>query len=140
MDHWSHGRVALLGDAAHCASPASGQGTGLALTGAYVLAGELAAARGDHRAAFAAYEREMRPGVELNQTFAKGFVKEMTLSSRRKIALRLFMVRTLPRTPWRNLIAKKIRTDIQKAAHAVPVREYGMGGVRGISGSHGTPR
>ncbi|MFF8280360.1 FAD-dependent monooxygenase [Streptomyces lateritius] len=125
MDRWSRGRVVLLGDAAHCASPASGQGTGLALSGAFVLAGELAAAHGDHRVAFEAYEREMRPGVELNQRFAKGFAKEMTLSSRRKIALRMFMVRTLPRTPWKNLIAKKIRDDIQKAAHAVPVREYG---------------
>ncbi|USA02674.1 FAD-dependent monooxygenase [Streptomyces lydicamycinicus] len=39
MDRWSRGRVVLLGDAAHCASPASGQGTGMALVGAYVLAG-----------------------------------------------------------------------------------------------------
>ncbi|MET9439051.1 FAD-dependent monooxygenase [Streptomyces sp. NPDC006551] len=125
MDRWSQGRVVLLGDAAHCASPASGQGTGLALTGAYVLAGELAAADGDHRAAFEAYERLMRPGVELNQRFAAGFAREMTLSSRWKIALRMFMVRTLPRTPWKNLIAKKIRDDLQKAAHAVPLKEYG---------------
>ncbi|MET9377945.1 FAD-dependent monooxygenase [Streptomyces sp. NPDC002992] len=124
MDRWSSGRVVLLGDAAHCASPASGQGTGLALTGAYVLAGELAAAHDDHRTAFDAYERVMRPGVELNQRFAAGFVKEMTLSSRWKIALRMAMVRTLPRTPWKNLVAKKIRDDIQRAAHAVPVKEY----------------
>ena len=38
IDRWSRGRVVLLGDAAHCASPASGQGTSLALVGAYVLA------------------------------------------------------------------------------------------------------
>jgi 2-polyprenyl-6-methoxyphenol hydroxylase-like FAD-dependent oxidoreductase len=44
---WSRGRVALVGDAAYCSSPVSGMGTSLALTGAYVLAGELAAA--DHR-------------------------------------------------------------------------------------------
>ncbi|WP_418957615.1 FAD-dependent monooxygenase [Streptomyces tritici] len=126
MDRWSKGRVVLLGDAAHCASPASGQGTGLALLGAYTLAGELAAAGGDHRAAFAAYERVMRPGVERNQRMAEGFVKEMTVDRRWKIALRMFMVRTLPRTPWRNLIAKKIRDEIQAAAHAVPVTEYGL--------------
>ncbi|MFD3945936.1 FAD-dependent monooxygenase [Streptomyces sp. NPDC058579] len=124
MDHWSSGRVALIGDAAHCTSPASGQGTGLALIGAYVLAGELAAAHGDHRTAFAAYERVMRPGVELNQRFAARFAKEMTVSSRWKIALRMTMVRTLPRTPWKNLIARKIRTDIQHAANAVPLKEY----------------
>ncbi|HEY9374245.1 FAD-dependent monooxygenase [Streptomyces sp.] len=125
MDRWSKGRVVLLGDAAHCASPASGQGTGLALLGAYTLAGELAAAAGDHTVAFDAYERVMRPGVEQNQKFAEGFAKEMTVSSRRKIGMRLFMLRVLPRTPLKNLIAKKIREDVQKASHAVPVTEYG---------------
>jgi 2-polyprenyl-6-methoxyphenol hydroxylase-like FAD-dependent oxidoreductase len=47
MDHWSSGRVGLLGDAAFSSSPLSGQGTGLALVGAYLLAGELAAAGPD---------------------------------------------------------------------------------------------
>jgi 2-polyprenyl-6-methoxyphenol hydroxylase-like FAD-dependent oxidoreductase len=36
LDHWAKGRVVLTGDAAFCASPASGQGTSLALVGAYV--------------------------------------------------------------------------------------------------------
>lgn len=124
MDRWSSGRVVLLGDAAHCTSPASGQGTGLALTGAYVLAGELAAAAGDHVAGFAAYETLMRPGVELNRRFAEKMAKEMTVSSRRKIALRMLLVRTLPKMPWKNLIARRIREEIQRAAHAVPVKEY----------------
>ncbi|MFD3537257.1 FAD-dependent monooxygenase [Streptomyces sp. NPDC058664] len=126
MDRWSKGRVVLLGDAAHCSSPASGQGTGLALTGAYVLAGELARAGGDHTVAFARYEARMRPGVEQNQRMAEGFVKEMTVDSKWKIALRMFMVRTLPKTPWKNLIAKKIRADIQAAANAVPLEDYAM--------------
>ncbi|WP_329421446.1 FAD-dependent monooxygenase [Streptomyces sp. NBC_01268] len=125
MDRWSRGRVVLLGDAAHCTSPASGQGTGLALTGAYVLACELAAAGGDHVAAFAAYETVMRPGVEVNRRFAEKMVKEMTVSSRRKIALRMLLVRTLPKMPWKNLIARMIREEIQRAANAVPVKEYG---------------
>ncbi|MET7854430.1 FAD-dependent monooxygenase [Streptomyces avermitilis] len=56
MDSWSNGRVALVGDAAWCASPASGAGAELALVGAYRLAGELAAAGGDHRVAFARYD------------------------------------------------------------------------------------
>lgn len=70
MDRWSRGRVALIGDAAHCPSPLSGQGTGLALVGAYLLAHELAEADGDHRAAFAGHEIRMRPFVELNQALA----------------------------------------------------------------------
>jgi hypothetical protein len=67
MPRWSQGRVALVGDAAYCASPMSGQGTSIALIGAYVLAGELAAASGDHPRAFAEFENLMRPFVEANQ-------------------------------------------------------------------------
>ncbi|MEV4050034.1 FAD-dependent monooxygenase [Amycolatopsis sp. NPDC049688] len=71
MDRWSSGRVALHGDAAFSSSPLSGQGTGLALVGAYLLAGELAAAGWDPEAGFAAYERAMRPFVEANQEIGR---------------------------------------------------------------------
>ncbi|WP_433466538.1 FAD-dependent monooxygenase [Spirillospora sp. CA-128828] len=67
MDSWSTGRIALVGDAAWCASPASGAGAELALVGAYRLAGELAAAGGDHRVAFARYDAVHRPLVERKQ-------------------------------------------------------------------------
>ncbi|MFI7104792.1 FAD-dependent monooxygenase [Nonomuraea sp. NPDC050227] len=67
MDRWSQGRVALIGDAAHCPSPLSGQGTSLALVGAYVLAEELGQAA---EGAFDRYERRMRPYVALNQALA----------------------------------------------------------------------
>ncbi|MCE7000366.1 FAD-dependent monooxygenase [Saccharothrix sp. S26] len=70
LDRWSAGRVALVGDAGYCASPLSGQGTSLALVGAYVLADELGRAGEDHAAAFDAYERRMRPFVALNQALA----------------------------------------------------------------------
>jgi len=67
MPSWSRGRVVLAGDAAHCASPFSGQGTSLALVGAFVLVRELVR-QWDHPAqAFAAYEHRMRPYVNLNQ-------------------------------------------------------------------------
>ena len=67
LREWIRGRVALAGDAGYCASPMSGQGSSLALVGAYVLAGELAAAKGDHRAAFVEYNRVMLAFVEANQ-------------------------------------------------------------------------
>ncbi|MEU0580863.1 FAD-dependent monooxygenase [Streptomyces griseoincarnatus] len=66
MPHWTHGRAALVGDAAYAPSFLTGQGTSLALSGAYVLAHALAAHR-DHTAAFAAYEHRMRPYVTANQ-------------------------------------------------------------------------
>jgi 2-polyprenyl-6-methoxyphenol hydroxylase-like FAD-dependent oxidoreductase len=59
MTSFTQGRVALVGDAGY-ANTLGGFGTGLAIVGAYVLAGELAAARGDHAAAFAAYDQRMR--------------------------------------------------------------------------------
>ncbi|NLU71706.1 NAD-binding protein [Streptomyces sp. HNM0575] len=70
MDSWSRGRVTLIGDAGYCPSPLSGQGTGLALVGAHVLAEAIAAADGDHERAFAAYEERMRPFAEVNQAIA----------------------------------------------------------------------
>jgi 2-polyprenyl-6-methoxyphenol hydroxylase-like FAD-dependent oxidoreductase len=70
MHSWSQGRIVLAGDAAHCASPLSGQGTSLALLGAYVLAGELAAVRDDHVGAFVRYERALRGYVADNQALA----------------------------------------------------------------------
>ncbi|QVQ52841.1 FAD-dependent monooxygenase [Spiractinospora alimapuensis] len=71
MPTWTAGRVALVGDAAYCPDPMSGEGTTLALAGAYVLAGELAAARGNPAAAFPAYEKVMREVVKAGQGVAE---------------------------------------------------------------------
>lgn len=57
MDDYAKGRVVLLGDAAY-GNTLGGFGTGLAIVGAYVLAGELL--RGDHEAAFRRYTELMR--------------------------------------------------------------------------------
>jgi 2-polyprenyl-6-methoxyphenol hydroxylase-like FAD-dependent oxidoreductase len=77
MDRWHIGRVGLLGDAAFSASPMSGAGTGLALVGAYVLAGELAAADWDPEAGFAGYEARMRSYVEDNQEIGRMHVQSL---------------------------------------------------------------
>ncbi len=62
MDRWSQGRVQLIGDAAGCISLLGGEGTGLAMTESYVLAGgELQRADGDYRTAFRRYEDRLRP-------------------------------------------------------------------------------
>ncbi|SCF88216.1 FAD-dependent monooxygenase [Streptomyces sp. Ncost-T10-10d] len=65
MPCWSSGRVALVGDAAYSPSFLTGQGSSLALVGAYMLAGSLADR--DHAAGFAAYEHNTREFVTLNQ-------------------------------------------------------------------------
>lgn len=78
MDRWSNGRVGLLGDAAFSSSPMSGGGTGLALVGAYLLAGELATAGWDPEAGFAGYEARMRPIVEANQEIGRMHVQSLS--------------------------------------------------------------
>lgn len=70
---YSRGRVALLGDAAW-GGTLGGQGTSLAVVGAYVLSRELA--RAGHLQAFAAYEARMRPyasGCQAGARRAGGF-------------------------------------------------------------------
>ncbi|KBZ59401.1 hypothetical protein K875_04962 [Mycobacterium [tuberculosis] TKK-01-0051] len=73
MDHWSDGRVALIGDAAAAVSLLAGEGTGLAMVQAYTLAGELNRAGADYTDAFRSYERQLRPIVEARQRSARAF-------------------------------------------------------------------
>jgi 2-polyprenyl-6-methoxyphenol hydroxylase-like FAD-dependent oxidoreductase len=67
METWSHGRVVLLGDAGYCPALVTGQGSTLAMMGAYILAGELKVALGDYKLAFARYEQAFRPVVRQEQ-------------------------------------------------------------------------
>lgn len=69
MPKWHKERVALVGDSAFAPSFLAGQGSSLALVGAYILAGELAS-HDDHAMAFAVYEKIMRPFAEANQALA----------------------------------------------------------------------
>lgn len=70
MPHFVKDHVALVGDAGYCASPMSGQGTSLALIGAYILVDELKKAEGDQAKAFPRYEEQMKPFIEKNQEVA----------------------------------------------------------------------
>ena len=114
MKRWSSGRTALTGDAAYCASPLSGQGTTLALVGAYILAGELSA-HDDHARAFDAYERRMRPYVERNQKLAKSNAMGLIPRKSWQIWFRNQNVRALPHLPWR----ERVTGGAQKAADAI---------------------
>jgi 2-polyprenyl-6-methoxyphenol hydroxylase-like FAD-dependent oxidoreductase len=120
MDRWSSGRVALVGDAAYGPSPMAGVGTSLALVGAYVLAGELAAADGDHQRAFASYERALRDYVGKGQRLAKGNAIGLIPRSHRQIRMRNRFIRMLPYLPWRGLVAG----GVHKAANAITLEDY----------------
>ena len=107
LDHWSTGRVALVGDAGYCATPLTGLGTSLALVGAYVLAGELAAAGGDHGTAFARYESLMRPYVQQAQKLPPGGASGFAPRSRLAIRLQTTSTNWMTRWPLRPLIARQ---------------------------------
>ncbi|MEW2492493.1 FAD-dependent monooxygenase [Streptomyces nodosus] len=89
---WSHGRVVLAGDAAHATSFLSGQGSSVALVGAYVLAGELAG-HTDHAEAFAAYEHRMRPFAGRNQALATSGGTMVTPTTREQLDARNALLR-----------------------------------------------
>lgn len=127
MDTWSKGRVVLLGDAGYCPSPASGQGSSLALVGAYVLAAELAAAGGDHRAAFPAYERAMRTFVHRNQAVADTGLGFLLPASRTALAARNAGLRVMLGPARRlGLHGLLVRLDhrIARAANAVALPDH----------------
>ncbi|WP_280363392.1 VOC family protein [Nocardia wallacei] len=123
MDVWSRDRTVLLGDAGYCASPMSGIGTSLALVGAYILAGELATAGGDHTRAYPAYEQKMRLFVHRAQEFARragdgGLMPE----SHRQLRLRNQAIRML-----RFLPKRLVRRGMEKVADTVQLDEYHRG-------------
>jgi len=119
LDRWSAGRVALIGDAGYAAGP-GGNGTGTAVVAAYVLAGELAAVRGDYRVAFDRYERLLRPYVARGHKQARGGRDFLAPATAKKIRQRDRFFRMLPYLPARGLI----RYLSTRTATAIRLPEY----------------
>jgi len=106
MPRWSAGRVVLTGDAAWCATPLAGIGATLAVTGAFVLAEELAR-HADYRDAFDAYEKKMRPMVEDGQGIPKIAPRLMHPKSRLGIQLLHGALGIASHEPIKGLLAKR---------------------------------
>jgi 2-polyprenyl-6-methoxyphenol hydroxylase-like FAD-dependent oxidoreductase len=87
MPSWTKGRVALVGDAAYCASPAAGMGGSLAIVGAAALADAFQNHPGDFEAAFQDYNNSLRPFIEKVQADAIEFGLE-TFAPRSEEAIR----------------------------------------------------
>lgn len=105
LPHWSAHRVALVGDAAACPSLLAGEGTGLGMLEAYVLAGELHRAEGDWARALAAYENRIRTFVAAKQSGAhwfRGFFAPQTALGLmvRNLAVRAFALPWLGKPFW----------------------------------------
>jgi 2-polyprenyl-6-methoxyphenol hydroxylase-like FAD-dependent oxidoreductase len=124
MDRWSVGRKVLLGDASYCASPLSGMGSGMAVVGAYVLAGELAEADGNHALAFERYESLMRNFVKRCQEIADGGTEWFVPRTRFRLWMSNQLWKVLPYTPWKNMMIEvplKIGNSISLKQYQSPV-------------------
>ena len=111
MDRWSRDRVLLIGDAAGCISLLGGEGTGLAITEAYVLAGELARAGADYRRAFDAYQALLRPFIKTKQAGAMRYIPFFATRTRFGLWLRNVAMRMANFGPLATLFAGSIRDD-----------------------------
>ncbi len=121
LPRWSCGRTALLGDAAACASLLAGEGTGLAMIEAYVLAGELNRFGGDVPRALASYEARLRPFVTAKQKGAvrfRGFFAPRTALG---LAVRDLAVNTFA-LPF---VGKKLITRAVRDELTLPDYEHG---------------
>jgi 2-polyprenyl-6-methoxyphenol hydroxylase-like FAD-dependent oxidoreductase len=122
MPGWSRGRVALVGDAAFCVSLLAGQGSALAMISAYVLAGELAAAGGDHRQAFAQYEARLRSYIGAKQRGAERFAGAFAPKTRvglhiRNLVIKAFAIPGLARFA----VGRDIADSIQLPHYSWPL-------------------
>lgn len=125
LPEWSKGRVALVGDAAYGASPASGQGSSLALVGAYVLAGELKVCEGDYQRAFANYHEKMKDYVAACQQLAETTIQDMIIDSPLKFKAFNFLLR-FPKILHASMdgSTKKFNETVAKVANSIILEDY----------------
>ena len=117
MSHWSKDRVTLVGDACDCPSLLSGQGSTLAMVGAYILAGELKKANGNYKTAFERYENIFKPFIGDKQKIAQGFAKSFVPQSKfgiwiRNIGIRLMFFDFVSKMFVRPFIDDKLKLNV----------------------------
>ncbi|HEY2509952.1 MAG TPA: FAD-dependent monooxygenase [Polyangiaceae bacterium] len=119
MDRHYEGRVVLVGDAGYCPSPLSGQGTSLALVGAYVLAASLAATPGDVPAALARYDATMKGFARENQDVALRIAEGFAPATPFEAWSRNAAMRILPYVPGSGVLMKLAMGKVRKASRAI---------------------
>jgi len=114
---WRRGRVIVIGDAAHMTTPFAGQGAGISMEDAVVLAKELSLTEGlrDQRTLDSALESFQRARMER--------CAQIVLTSRRRgrvfgignpavVAMRNAALRAVPASFWRREVANSIKYDL----------------------------
>jgi 2-polyprenyl-6-methoxyphenol hydroxylase-like FAD-dependent oxidoreductase len=111
MDSWSKNRITLVGDACDCPSLLSGQGSTLAMIGAYILAGELKEADGNYHVAFGEYQNIFKPFIDSKQKIAQSFAKSLVPKGRFSIWLRNIFINLMLLPFVSRLFFKKFMDD-----------------------------
>ncbi|MBT9372936.1 FAD-dependent monooxygenase [Rhizobium sp. CSW-27] len=114
LPQWSKGRVLLLGDAAHCLTLVSGQGAGMALASAEMLAQALKES-GDLTAALAHHEARLRPIIGRLQVRSRKMAAIFIPQSWFAFRLRNFVMRHMPRAWLGRYFSSAIRSEIELA-------------------------
>jgi 2-polyprenyl-6-methoxyphenol hydroxylase-like FAD-dependent oxidoreductase len=120
VENWARKRVVLIGDAGYCGTPLAGMGTSMSLVGAYVLAGELAAAKTPEEA-FAAYQREMADYVAEGTQLPPGGVEMFAPNGRLMIRMRAMSMRMMGAWPMKGILEKQF-----SKADAITLKNYGQ--------------
>ncbi|MCU1647258.1 MAG: FAD-binding monooxygenase [Nocardia sp.] len=110
MPSLSAGRITLLGDAGYCGSPLTGMGTAMAIVGAYLLAGEIAATPGDITGALARYEAAVTPFLEKAKTLPGGGLKMMIPTSKVGLKVLVRVGKLMMSRPFRPIMTKMLDT------------------------------
>lgn len=114
LPRWHQGRILLAGDAAHSLSLISGQGAGMALAGAYVLAQELG--RLPIEPALAAHERRLRPVIDSLQLRSRKLAPVYVPASAFAFGLRNTALRLLPRLILKRYFLSGLKSEMEAAA------------------------
>ena len=99
LDTWQRGRIGLVGDAGFCPAPAVGGGTSLAVITAYILAGELAAARSDLPSGLRNYEKAVRRLVDSSRAIGPKMMRTIIPGSPGAVRLMPIAAAVLPKLP-----------------------------------------
>jgi 2-polyprenyl-6-methoxyphenol hydroxylase-like FAD-dependent oxidoreductase len=129
MDNLYKDRVVLVGDAGYCPSPASGQGTSMAIVGAYVLAGELLNSIGEYQRAFKSYQDLMQGFIIKNQDLAHMVLEQMLPKSKSQLWFQSIFLKVISHFAVKEKILSKMldkmMRDVDGASNSIDLKEYG---------------
>ncbi|PWY56722.1 FAD-dependent oxidoreductase [Legionella qingyii] len=122
MQQWFKDRVALIGDAAYSPALTSGQGSSVAIVGAYVLAGELYAAAGDYEKAFTSYQNKMQKYIKINQEIGEAVIN-FILPKPKNIFQQVYDKIKSVLLP-KDYTIKQLRKKFYKASNGITLSQY----------------